>query len=327
MSQAIGFNWARLHQKVFEPRFLYWADKLGYLVWGEFPNWGMDHGNTNVFLPVIDEWGEILRRDRNHPSIIGWCPFNESPGNAVPLQNTVVNLTKLVDPTRPVIDSSGWSHGYPEPDVLDAHDYDQNPVSFRARWMYSDLPERYTGGSGVFVPFMVSEYGGIGWNLNSGWGYGNAPGSEKEFYERLKGLTDALMDNRYHFGFCYTQLTDVEQEQNGMYTYDRKPKFDVKKINAIFSRPAACETDPAFELGRKQPDWKVLFGAFPDGDKCKEWSYTFDTPSAGWEKPGFDDSSWSKGMSGFGSKAGWEHATRTIWNTSDIYLESQTLCG
>ncbi|HEQ60767.1 MAG TPA: beta-galactosidase, partial [Firmicutes bacterium] len=122
-SQALGFNGARLHQKVFEPRFLYWADRLGYLVWGEFPSFGADYGNPAVNLPIINEWVEIVRRDYNHPSIIGWCPFNETPRTAGPLQQGVVNLTRELDPTRVVLETSGWSHTLPDSQLLDAHDY------------------------------------------------------------------------------------------------------------------------------------------------------------------------------------------------------------
>ncbi len=133
LSQVVGFNGARLHQKVFEPRFLYWADKMGYLVWGEFPNWGLDYQRPEVNQPVVDEWREIMLRDRNHPAVIGWCPFNETPAAAAPLQKIIFEATRALDPSRPVIESSGYYHGVPNPQVLDAHDYDQNPASFRAR--------------------------------------------------------------------------------------------------------------------------------------------------------------------------------------------------
>ena len=134
LSQAVGFNGARLHQKVFEPRFLYWADKLGYIVWGEFPCWGLDYNKPNVNLPVIDEWTEIVHRDRNHPAIIGWCPFNETCKEAGPLQKSIVNVTRAIDPSRPIIESSGWYHGIANPDVLDVHDYEEDPAKFRAKW-------------------------------------------------------------------------------------------------------------------------------------------------------------------------------------------------
>jgi beta-galactosidase/beta-glucuronidase len=234
LSQAAGFNGARLHQKVFEPRFLYWADKLGYIVWGEFPDWGLNFKNPAVDLPVINEWIEILRRDRNHPAIIGWCPFNETHHEAGPLQKTVWNVTRMIDPSRPLIESSGYFHGVPNPDVLDVHDYEQNPAKFRAR-----IEKHHT-----VVPFFVSEYGGIGWNISGGWGYGNTPKDLDEFYARYQGLADAMLDNRRVCGYCYTQLTDIEQEQNGLYTYDRKPKFDVERLHKIQSRAAAYETDP-----------------------------------------------------------------------------------
>jgi beta-galactosidase/beta-glucuronidase len=234
LSQAVGFNGARLHQKVFEPRYLYWADKMGYLVWGEFPDWGLRQGNPAIALPVINEWTEILRRDRNHPAIIGWCPFNETSSAAGPLQEVVLNVIRAIDPSRPANETSGGYHGVPNPDVLDAHNYDQNPAGFRA-WI---------GQQEKVVPFLVSEYGGIGWNVAGGWGYGNAPKNLDEFYARYQGLTDALLDNRHVCGYCYTQLTDVEQEHNGLYNYDRKPKFDAERLREIQSRPAAYETDP-----------------------------------------------------------------------------------
>ncbi|HEY1788844.1 MAG TPA: glycoside hydrolase family 2 TIM barrel-domain containing protein [Verrucomicrobiae bacterium] len=202
-SMAAGFNGARLHQKVFEPRYLYWADKLGYLVWGEFPSWGFDF-RPKYYSNFTNEWREAVLRDRNHPAIVGWCPFNESPrvknGTVSALQQIVWNQTRGIDPTRPIIESSGWVHTVPDPEVLDAHDYDQNPDKFRKKW----------GPFSTGVPFMVSEFGGIGWATQGGWGYGNGPRTLNEFYARYQGLVDALLDSPNLFGFCYTQLTDVE---------------------------------------------------------------------------------------------------------------------
>lgn len=327
MSKAMGFNGARLHQKVFDPRYLYWADKLGYMVWGEFPNWSINYSNHDVDLPMIDEWTEILRRDRNHPSIVGWCPFNETGGNAGALQNTVVRLTRLVDPSRPVIDTSGFTHSVPDAEVMDAHDYEQNPASMRLRYCDSfgpgtDIPKRYGSDSSFSaVPFMVSEYGGIG-TINAGGGYGAAPQGLEEFYTRYKGLTDALLDGRYMFGFCYTQIYDVEQERNGLYTYDRKPKVDAKRIREINSRPAACELNPAMQVqpSARTDDGKVLVGAVQDEGVAKEWRYTTDEPDREWVQPTFDDSAWSTGMAAFGSKGGWDWAIHTPWTTADIWL-------
>ena len=232
-SMAVGYNGARLHQKVFEPRFLYWADKLGYLVWGEYPNWGFNYRPEN-YSAYLNEWTEILVRDRNHPSIIGWCPFNETPGAAGEIQQMVWRETKVIDPTRPVLETSGWAHTLPNPEVRDDHDYNQDPKGFKQRWEdffgpaeQTAKPARYGASPTDFgIPFMVSEFGGTFWgeNKEGGWGYGNGPKTLDEFYTRYEGLVGALLDNPNMFGFCYTQLTDVEQEHNGLYYYDRRPE-------------------------------------------------------------------------------------------------------
>ncbi|HOM71637.1 MAG TPA: hypothetical protein PLP86_05270, partial [Armatimonadota bacterium] len=153
---------------------------------------------------------------------------------------------------------------------------------------------------------------------------GNAPKSMEEFYERYEGLTNALLDNRYMFGFSYTQLTDVEQEKNGLYFYDRTPKFDVARLKKITSRVAAYEKDPPFAWHESKPmDWKVLVGANPDKSLAREWNYTIEKPTDDWFKPEFNDSSWQKGYGGFGEKDGWESYIRTPWSTSDIWLRQE----
>ena len=132
-------------------------------------------------------------------------------------------------------------------DIFDIHDYEQDPEKFAEHFKdyvsegkFFDVYARWQPYTGE--PMFVSEYGGIQWAQDqAGWGYGNAPKTEEEFLSRLKGLTDVLMDNAHMLGLCYTQLTDVEQEQNGLYTYDRKPKFDPKLIHPIFARKAAIE--------------------------------------------------------------------------------------
>jgi len=328
-SKAAGFNGARYHQKVFDPRSFYWADKLGYLVWGEFPNWGMSYTSGDAVMPMIREWVEVVRRDRNHPSIVGWCPFNETGGSAAELQNTVAAVTRALDPSRPLIDTSGYTHSLPDAEILDAHDYDQIPASFRARWNDSfststGVPLRYGSSPRSAVPFMVSEFGGIGWTTTGGWGYGTAPADMDAFYARYKGLVDALLDSKFMFGFCYTQLTDVEQERNGLYTYDRKPKFDVKKLHDITSRQAACEKDPPVSVTDKTIDWRVVFGAAPDGNLAHEWRYTFDSPTdTKWTAADFNDSTWQKGYGGFGDKGGWEWAIHTPWKTENVWLRQE----
>jgi hypothetical protein len=329
LSMAAGFNGARLHQKVFEPRFLYWADQLGYLVWGEFPNWGYNYHPEN-YANVINEWTEILHRDRNHPALVGWCPFNETPGAAGEIQRLIVRETRAIDPTRPVLETSGWAHTLSNPELRDDHDYNQNPETFRRRWTEffrggssSLLPPRYGGGTAqrrdLGVPFWVSEFGGIGWDAAGGWGYGTGPKTLDEFYARYEGLVTALLDNPDMFGFCYTQLTDIEQEKNGLYYYDRRPKFDVARLHAITSREAAYEkTGPKTGKPDAQGEkpWQVLVGAAADGELGQPYRYTTGTPPADWINDKFDDSAWKTARAPFGTIAN----PRTPWNSSDIWL-------
>jgi len=334
MSMACGFNGARLHQKVFEPRFLYWADKLGYLVWGEYPNAG--YGNQREgFSAVVNEWTEILIRDRNHPSIIGWCPFNENFEASGELQKMVWNTTKAIDPTRPALESSGWTHTLTHPELRDAHDYTEDPAQLKKKWTnYFNTPSerpkapiRYTGlvvaASDLGVPFMVSEIGGIGWGTTGGWSYGNGPKTEAEFFTRYQGTIDAMLDNPNLFGFCYTQLTDIEQEKNGLYEYGRTPKFDVKKLHEITSRKAAYERNepdaPQPSKFKIEPRWKIPIGAVQDGDLCRPYQYTTEKPANGWINTEFDDTKWMNGRSPFGNEI---DGVRTSWKSKDIYLRN-----
>ncbi len=244
-SMALGFNGARLHQKIFEPRFLYWADKLGYLVWGEHGNWGIRINEFEQLANFLPEWMESVERDYSHPSIIGWCPFNETWDCCGARQDDrilkiVYDMTKAADDTRPIIDTSGNFHV--DTDIFDIHEYDQNEKTFREKLA-----------SGVYVtfrdrqrhegqPFFVSEYGGIKWSdKEGGWGYGEAPKTEEEFLTRYRALTETLLNNPDCCAFCYTQLYDVEQEQNGLLTYDRKFKFSPEIIHAINTQKAAVE--------------------------------------------------------------------------------------
>lgn len=182
-------------------------------------------------------------------SIIGWCPFNETQQNQ---DNEIIRIvyrtTKLLDPTRPVIDTSGWFHV--ETDIEDTHDYDQNPATFKARYDALNHGEIVPSTCSAFPNLMytnnlsfISEYGGTWWapNDEGGWGYGTNPMSEEEFIERYRGLTEALLNNPMLFAFCYAQLYDVEQEMNGLYTYDRKPKFNPEVIRKINEQKAAIE--------------------------------------------------------------------------------------
>jgi hypothetical protein len=272
LSLDAGFNGARLHQKIFEERFLYHADRLGYLVWGEFPDWGCNLSgpsgdNQQPDSTYVTQWSEALERDYSHPCIVGWCPLNETwqiiTDRIRRLDDVTRGMfltTKLADRTRPVIDASGYSHRVLETDIYDSHDYEQEPARFaenhtglaegkpflnREPNSTHDIPLSvpYRG-----QPFFVSEFGGIWWNPDAGpgdgsWGYGKCPASLEEFYARFEGLCRTLLDNPHMFGYCYTQLTDVFQEQNGIYRFDRTRKFDLHRIRQAQRRPAAIEAD------------------------------------------------------------------------------------
>ncbi|MGW6487271.1 glycoside hydrolase family 2 protein [Streptomyces sp. NPDC055056] len=269
---AAGFNGARLHQKVFEERFLHHADRLGYLVWGEFGDWGCETGlrddNQQPTASYTAEWLEALERDYSHPSIIGWCPLNETYQH---LHDRITQLddvtramylaTKAMDTTRPVVDASGYAHRVAETDVYDSHCYEQDPEVFakimgglaegepylntgpdQATW---SLP--YRG-----QPYFCSEFGGIWWDpqaaataagneIGDSWGYGERPRTAAEFTSRFTGLVDVLLDDPDMFGYCYTQLTDVFQERNGVYAFDRSEKVDTTLLRDAQRRAAAFE--------------------------------------------------------------------------------------
>ena len=277
LSMAAGFNGARLHQKVFEERFLYHADRLGYIVWGEFGDWGcgglgpLGGEHQKPGPDYITQWLECLERDYSHPSIVGWCPLNETWQMLTDRITTLDDVTrgmylatKAMDGTRPVLDASGYSHRVPEADVYDSHDYTQDPDSFRQRhagaadgapylngadsWM---VPAHLVGNVNWSIPYrgqpyFVSEFGGIWWNPDvkedeDSWGYGERPRDLEEFYDRFEKLCAILLDDVSMFGYCYTQLTDIYQEQNGIYKFDRGQKFDLARIRAAQTKRAAIE--------------------------------------------------------------------------------------
>lgn len=272
-AMKLGFNGARMHQKIFDPIYIYYADKTGFLLWGEHASWGLDITSFDGAKYFIPEWRDMLERDFNSPAIVVWCPFNESVDEIFDTEaggifktnqdddvlKAVYYFTKDFDPTRPVIDTSGYFHVVT--DIFDVHDYDQDPESLKKRYdilyqgkayinfdySYFGYPEKkqvYHKGQ----PYMVSEFGGAFWankaNGEQGFGYGKNPQLETEFVERFKGLTEALMENPFICGFCYTQLYDVEQEMNGFYTQSRIPKFSdgvLKEFRKALTQKAAVE--------------------------------------------------------------------------------------
>ncbi len=254
MSMAVGFNGARLHMKVFEPRLLYHADHAGYLLWGEFPNWGLDESNPASLLSILPEWLCEMERDYNHPAIVGWCPFNETGVNRnFRVFTTVYDATRAIDPMRPIIDSSGYVHA--RTDIFDVHDYEQDPAKLEEHHRglatgEGPVWENFPGKETPYIegqPYFVSEFGGIYWNLDEGkeaaWGYGTAPKTIEDYYQRFEGLTKVLLDNPKMCAYCFTQLTDVYQEKNGIYAFDRRVKFDADRLKAAQTRVAAIERE------------------------------------------------------------------------------------
>lgn len=270
IASELGFNGARLHQKVFDPKFLYLCDKAGYMVWGEFPSWGVDFSTMQFAGRFLTEWQEAIKRDFNHPCIVTWCPLNEVWGDwenpkkkrDVRFVDTVYEFTKKLDPTRPCIDVSGGHHGH-KTDLFDFHCYE--PIEKIKQYLTEleekdkiDVPLLYCEGDdeprfsgGVAVNF--SECGGISFGQSTlrqsevnecvvqsteSWGYGNGENNGDGFIRRYEELMAAIFSSRKISGFCYTQLYDIEQEQNGFYKYDRsdklteKQKAEIRRINS-----------------------------------------------------------------------------------------------
>ncbi|MBZ6075337.1 glycoside hydrolase family 2 protein [Microvirga puerhi] len=257
LAQSLGFNGIRIHQKIEDPRFLYWCDRLGMLVWSEAANAYVYSDRSAEML--AREWMEAVHRDYNHPSIITWVPLNESWG--VPdldrsaqqrdFVRALYHLTHALDATRPVIANDGWQHAVG--DIFGVHDY--APTGDMLRERYSDRQAIATTfreirphhhpllGEGVALkdqPIIISEFGGLGFvpQASEDWfGYGQFT-SPNELLDRYEQLVDALLSSSALAGFCYTQLTDTGQETNGLFTIDRQAKFDSARIRAINSRPS-----------------------------------------------------------------------------------------
>lgn len=256
LAKEAGFNGARLHQKLFDPRYLFECDRTGFIVWGEYPSWGMEYHDLAGLGAFLGEWREAMERDFNRPSIITWCPLNEvwddlddaRLGRDVRFVDAVYSFTKALDPTRPCVDVSGGTHGN-RTDVADFHCYDvfeklkeRMEGAFRGQF---DFMQMYREGEGIGYkgePLNLSEFGGVSVG-GDGWGYETA-GSEEQFVADYERTVRYLLSCGQLSGFCYTQLYDVEQEQNGLYTYGRKPKFSeegMRRIRAANEAPAAIE--------------------------------------------------------------------------------------
>ena len=260
----LGFNGLRLHQKVFDPRYLSLCDRAGVLVWGEFPSWGIDYCDLKSLGRFTNEWTETIERDFNHPCIVTWCPLNEVWGDAntgrprdVRFIDAVFRLTKQLDSTRPCVDVSGGFHGF-ETDVYDFHCYEtearlkeyldvwEEKDELRSPLLYDERETlRYRKG----LPVNVSECGGFAFvkgdssdteTVNEGavqsesaWGYGRGERDGAAFVNRYRRLAEVLFSYPKLSGFCFTQLYDVEQEQNGFYCYDRTDKLSDSQKDEI----------------------------------------------------------------------------------------------
>jgi len=249
LAKEMGFDGARKHQKVEDPRWLFWADTLGFLVWGEMAN--AYQYSPGYVRRMTAEWQEAVMRDYNHPCIVAWVPMNESWGvpnlASDPSQTehllALYHLTRSLDPTRPVVSNDGWEHAIT--DLCNTHDYRDakaltksyaTPESAVAAEP-ADRPIYVPGYAYRGEPILITEFGGIAFSGDEeGWGYSTVADAD-EFLERYEALIAALLSCEPVQGFCYTQLTDVEQEVNGLLTYDRRPKADLTRIKEITARP------------------------------------------------------------------------------------------
>jgi hypothetical protein len=261
LAKAMGFNGVRKHQKIESPRYLYWADRLGLLVWEEMPS---SYRFTRTAIKrMVREWGEAIERDFSHPCIITWVPFNESWG--VPELTTVgaqqhavaalYNLTKTLDPTRPVIGNDGWESS--DTDIIGIHDYDANVEHIRQRYgpevSTEQLFDRRRPGGRILTldghphrgqPIVLTEFGGIAFDTRENaklagtfadgeegelWGY-SVVGKAEEFAQKFTDLISVVTHTALFSGYCYTQFADTFQEANGLLTEDRQPKIPMEQI-------------------------------------------------------------------------------------------------
>lgn len=248
----LGYNGVRKHQKVEDSRFLYLADKYGLLVWVEV-------GSTYAFNDVAvknfsQEWMEIVKQNYNHPSVITWVPFNESWGvhdihvnrKQQAFTESIYYMTKTYDQMRPVITNDGWEHTIS--DIITLHDYEEFGKAFTKRYENKEhvLSNKMQFNKDFYPfaenyaykgqPIIISEFGGIAFQTEEGWGYGNQVKDEEAFFKRFEEIHYAIQDLDYVVGYCYTQLTDVQQELNGLLTIDRKPKVSVSRVSEVNTR-------------------------------------------------------------------------------------------
>lgn len=252
----LGFTTARLHQKVEDPRLMYWADRLGLLVWTELPS-AFEHSDAAV-TRLTREWADVIRRDSSHPSVVAWVPLNESwavrhvavDARQQAFARTLYHLTKTLDGTRPVISNDGWEHL--QSDLLTLHDYENDHEKLRARYGTAEAVAAALDGISPFgkrvlvgtaaeseatasAPVVLSEFGGVSFAPEDGrniWGY-RLVGSPADLDRHLTGIFAALHASTALAGWVYTQLTDTVQETNGLADENRVPKLPAARIREI----------------------------------------------------------------------------------------------
>jgi hypothetical protein len=252
LAKAMGFNGVRKHQKIEDPRYLFWADKLGLLVWEEMPS--AYRFSPKAITRIVHEWTEAIERDYSHPCVIVWVPFNESWGvpnltstqahrNAV---EALYHLTRTLDGTRPVIGNDGWEAS--ATDILGIHDYDADPEKLRSRYETTEpqrtlFDQRRPAGRILTLdgfphrgqPIVLTEFGGIALHKQAEpdgtWGYASAD-SEVAFLDHYRRLLQVVNETVLFSGFCYTQFADTFQEANGLLYADRTPKVALENISA-----------------------------------------------------------------------------------------------
>jgi hypothetical protein len=269
LTKAMGFNGARKHQKIEDPRYLYWADRLGLLVWEEMPS---AYRFTRLAVQRITrEWMAALERDVSHPCIAAWVPFNESWGVPnlpdIPAERHFVealyHLTKTLDPTRPVIGNDGWESV--ATDIIGIHDYDDDPERIKKRYetdeVVAHLFRRERPGGRLLTleghphhgqPIVLSELGGMAYapDLRTSWGYSRVA-SPEEFGERYARLLEAVRSVSLFAGFCYTQFADTYQEANGLLYPDRTPKIPLPDIERATRGPRTAREE------EQELEWRV----------------------------------------------------------------------
>lgn len=289
LAKQMGFNGVRKHQKIEDPRYLYWADVLGLMVWEEMPS-------AYRFTPkaverLTKEWTEVIERDASHPCIVVWVPFNESWGvpdlTATPAHRHCVqalyHLTKTLDATRPVIGNDGWEST--ATDILAIHDYDTKPQRLAKRYgpevKLSDLFDRQRPGGRVLTldgyphqgqPIMLTEFGGIAFtkpeeNSNT-WGYARSR-NMSEFQLQYTDLLLTVNKVEMFSGFCYTQLTDTFQEANGLLYADRTPKFPIEAIASATLGRGTSHEDETMLLESVKVAWSQMEDVFSDALKTR----------------------------------------------------------